>query len=313
MKLAAQQWNSSIGSNHSTIKNRILCLHGWLDNCRSFDQLAPYLVESSLDDNTQVVTLDFPGHGRSSHKSADGGAPTVMAEAAFYVAETVSFLNWNSFVLIGHSMGAAVSLIYAAAFPEQVSSLVLLEGAGPLTRPAKNVAKHVRAAIEKRQTGNVQLYPEYSSNGLVKKQPRTYPSLDVAVDTRCKTATLSPGNHQYLSKEAASAMVERATVPVGNNGGVQFRHDVRLQWPSLQYMTNEQVEGLFNDVECPVCLLLAEDGWPVDPIRKDAVLEKLQPSILKTLPGSHHFHADPETSEQVAKEVVAFLQQQQQQ
>lgn len=307
MKLAGQRFSS--GSNNKSPQHRILCLHGWLDNCRSFYQLAPSLV---LNTNTaEVVTLDFPGHGWSDHKSADGGAPSVMAEYVFYVREVVQKLQWNdSIVLVGHSMGAAVSLMYAAAFPEQVSKLVLLEGAGPLTRSARDVAQHIRNAVEKRQAGNVLLFPEYSNGTTMKKkkEPRSYPNIDLAVETRCKTAALSPGN-QYLSTEASRAMVERATVNTNGDGAaVQFRHDVRLQWPSLSYMTDEQVvEGLYKDVECPVCLLLAEDGWPVDSRRKEAVVQKLQPTVLKVLPGSHHFHADPETSDEVAQEVKAFI------
>jgi len=301
MTIAAQHWRASTNSNNT--RHCILCLHGWLDNCQSFHKLAP-----SLSDSAELVALDFPGHGLSSHKSADG-PPSVLADAAFYVAETVQQLQWDSFILVGHSMGAAVSLIYAAAFPEQVEKLVLLEGAGPLTRKATDVAKHVRASVERRQAGNAVLFPQYSTvNGATKKkEPRTYPNIDLAVETRCKTATLSPGN-QYLSKEASRVMVERATVQV-DSGGFQFRHDARLQWPSLQYMTDEQVEGLYRDVTCPVCLLLAENGWPVDETRKEAAAKKLQPTVFKTLPGSHHFHADPDTADAVAKEVKAFLEQ----
>lgn len=300
MRIAAQRWN---GGNNNSSPHRILCLHGWLDNCRSFYRLAPALMESDAD----VVALDFVGHGLSSHKSADG-PPINLSDNAFYVAEAVRQLEWDSFVLIGHSMGAAVSLIYAAAFPEQVEKLVLLEGASPLTRKAKDVAKHVRASVERRQMGNALLYPEYNVNESAStKQPRTYPNIDLAVEARCKTATLSPGN-QYLSPEASRAMVERATMEV-DGGGVQFRHDVRLQWPSLQYMTDEQVVGLFETVNSQaVCLILAKDGWPVDETRKQAATKKLQPAVFQTLPGSHHFHADPETAGAVADEVKKFLE-----
>jgi hypothetical protein len=73
-------------------------------------------------------------------------------------------------------------------------------------------------------------------------------------------------------------------------------------------MTDEQIfEGLYKDIQCPVCLLLAKAGWPFDERRKEAVLEKLQPTVFTTLPGSHHFHADPESANVVAQHVQAFL------
>jgi hypothetical protein len=38
-------------------------------------------------------------------------------------------------------------------------------------------------------------------------------------------------------------------------------------------MMDEQVfEGLYNDIQRPVCLMMADDGWPFDDARKDAVL-----------------------------------------
>ena len=106
-----------------------MCLHGWLDNCASFHLLAPSLVNHSKEQRlaSEVVALDFPGHGLSSHKSADN--PTaLLAEYCYYVSEAAEQLQWDKFSLVGHSMGAGVSVIMAAAFPDKIQSLVLLEG-----------------------------------------------------------------------------------------------------------------------------------------------------------------------------------------
>jgi alpha-beta hydrolase superfamily lysophospholipase len=62
---------------------------------------------------TELVALDFPGHGLSGHKSADG-PPQLLAEFAYYVAECLEALQWGSaggendgekVIIIGHSMG----------------------------------------------------------------------------------------------------------------------------------------------------------------------------------------------------------------
>lgn len=42
-----------------------LCLHGWLDNAASFLPLLKHLSQP------YVVAIDWPGHGKSSHKSLD--------------------------------------------------------------------------------------------------------------------------------------------------------------------------------------------------------------------------------------------------
>jgi pimeloyl-ACP methyl ester carboxylesterase len=290
IKLAAQRWIAHSDSQASS--RRILCLHGWLDNARSFHHLAPSLA-SKLP-STEVVALDFPGHGLSSHKSKD--APMMQAEYAYYVSEAVRSLEWDErpFTLVGHSMGAAVALLYGAAYPEQIDKMVLLDGIGPFTNDPKDVAKNVRAHTERRQQGMMQQ----------QKPPRIYPSINAAAEARKNTASLSPGN-QYLSQEAAYELVCRATVEV--DGGVQFRHDPRLHLPPIQYFTPEENDGLYEDVQCPTCVLLGEDGWPLGEKRLQRARELLQPAVFEVLPGSHHLHADPNTADRVAEAVLEFL------
>jgi len=255
--------------------------------------------------------LDFPGHGMSGHKSVDG--PTLLlSELVYYIAEAVQQLDWIStdtidhaeasssqrqFTICGHSMGAAVGSVYSAAFPEHVDRLVLIEGGGPLARNGHDIAKHVRQHVQKRMVGNTH-----------RKEPRVYPSLEKAVQTRCLTAKNFPGN-QWLSTEAATELVLRGSTPVegSDDGALRFRHDPRLLWPSLQYFTPEQVDAVFDDIQCPTALVLAEDGWPFDEERAKATIERLKPVVHTTLPGSHHFHADPETADRVAEEVISFL------
>jgi pimeloyl-ACP methyl ester carboxylesterase len=265
---------------------------------------------------------------------------------AFYIAEAVRLLQWTAgtpapastpatttedsspsavsstpFTLIGHSMGAAISCMYAASFPEQVQKLVLLEG-GTFDvstgrnrlfsvyehtiscSPLQKIAKHIRQHVERRQLGNALLQS---------KAPRVYESLQKAVETRCQTARNFPGK-QYLSEGAATEMVLRGSKPVhgennGNGGsGIQFRHDPRLQWPSAVYFTNEQVEAVYQDIQCPTALLLSIDGWPFDAQKNERALDILKPTVFKTLPGSHHFHTDLDTADAVVAEVLAFLQ-----
>ena len=235
-------------------------------------------------------------------------------------------------ILVGHSMGSGVSVVLTASFPEWFSALVLLEG-GLVARDAGDASRHVRAACQRRLRSNRTLFPNAGGGGLPAAPPppraRVYGNLDAAIRARLSTTERMPGD-QSLSYEAARDMVVRATVPatativagnstpsgvtVGGDGGgggpVVFRHDPRLQWPSLQYYTREQVGAFMADVRSsgvPVCFLWAADGWPVDAWAEGAVRDVLRPGRLRRLGGSHHFHADPDTVGPVAAEVVAFL------
>lgn len=275
LTLAGLEWNNT------DTEARILCLHGWMDNAASFTELAPSLPG-------HVMALDLLGHGKSSHSTS---APTVLAEYVYYVHAALDALDWKDCILVGHSMGAAVGCMMAASFPERIQKLVLLEGAGPLARPVDRTSQHVRAYVTARSKEP--------------KIPRVYPSLELAVKTRCQTALSWPGN-QWLSEEASRRMVERGSRPV--EGGVQFTHDPRLQWPSLLFMTQEQVNAVYRDIQCPTAMILAESGWPFDPSNRQTITNLLQPQSVVTLPGSHHFHADPDTSQAVLEHVLKFLE-----
>ncbi|KAL7464261.1 hypothetical protein ACHAXS_004600 [Conticribra weissflogii] len=339
VSLAMKCWrNFDDGDSHpptspSTPTRKILCLHGWLDNAASFDRLAPLLLRSLSDAANhpnalpvELVALDFPGHGLSDHKSADG-PPQLLAEYAHYVAEFFDATGWGSaadgqsekVVLVGHSMGAGVAVIVAAAFPEWCRALVLLDGAGPPARNAEDAARHVRAACRRRIRSNRTLFPDggrttLTSSSSSSAAAKRYASVDAAVEARLDTTRRMPSD-QYLSAEAARDMVIRATVPANDadgdaHGAVVFRHDPRLQWPSLQYYTREQVDAFYREVTCPTCVLSAEDGWPVDARTVDAVREVLKPAYVRRLRGSHHFHADPDTVGAVVEHIAEFLSEQ---
>lgn len=139
MMLAAQTYNSNASvlnpSEGKTHRYNILCLHGWMDNSASFHSLAPRLAHEFPQ--STVVALDLVGHGQSDHLKQP---PVVLPEAIVHIHSALQSLGWisgsdtsdsgsqNEIICVGHSMGAALSCVYAATFPENVSRLVLLDG-----------------------------------------------------------------------------------------------------------------------------------------------------------------------------------------
>jgi pimeloyl-ACP methyl ester carboxylesterase len=300
--LAYQHWRSPSNTNSTAIRQSVLCLHGWMDNGRSFHLVAPALA--SRLPNADIYTLDLPGHGRSSSKNKDA-PPMVQADLAYYVAEAMEQITHDNqrITLIGHSLGAGISSLYTAAFPEQIQTLILLDGAGLLARKPQDTALHVRNHIQSRKAFNQK--PDNSN--------RIFPSLEIAIKTRMRNARSMPGN-QYLSETAARELVLRATRPTPC-GGLQFQHDPRFAWSSLQYMTWPQVEGIFETLgqakpehRLKIQILLAEQGWPFPETHIATCREKLRPESFRILPGSHYFHADPETADAVVEAMVEFLQ-----
>lgn len=319
IRLAARQWTSSVVTDPPTSNTRLLLLHGWMDNAASFDIFAPALLDRGRC--AEILALDLPGHGRSAHKSADG-PPQSLAEYAFYAREVLGqHEDGRPWTVVGHSMGGSVGVLLAAAWPELVERLVLLETLGPLCRPAEDVVKHLRIGAEARTKGNRKLFPEFNASvdPVIKKNmskkthqgKRLYPDLETAVRTRVSTARMFPGT-QSISTEAARAMVERSVDRIESDQGVTFAHDTRLQWPNLQYTTEEQSRALLKAVTCPTCVVLGEQGWPIPAELKAEALALLTPTVLRTVRGSHHCHADPEDAGAVIDVVSTFLEQEKQ-
>jgi len=93
----------------------VIALHGWLDNAASFSHLAPLLP------GLRIVALDQAGHGHSSHRAPGSGYQ--LWDYALDVLLVADQLGWQKFALLGHSMGAIVSLLLAGAVPERISRL----------------------------------------------------------------------------------------------------------------------------------------------------------------------------------------------
>jgi pimeloyl-ACP methyl ester carboxylesterase len=78
------------------------------------------------------VAFDLPGFGRSTHAN-ELYSPERYAE---FIRLLLGQHVAGPFNLVGHSMGGAISLHYAARFPEDVQRLLLIDAAGVLHRKA---------------------------------------------------------------------------------------------------------------------------------------------------------------------------------
>ena len=109
----------------------VLCVPGLSANARSFDAVARRLGERGR----AVVVLDLRGRGLSPATAAGTYGWRRHAEDVLEAARALAFA---SFDLVGHSMGAFVSMQAAALEPARVRRLVLIDGAGvpePLAIP----------------------------------------------------------------------------------------------------------------------------------------------------------------------------------
>ena len=98
----------------------LMLVHGFSANNSTWLQFA-----DKLPDNYYLIAPDLAGHGKSSE--AESYDLERQAERLKALAE---HLNLEPFHIVGNSMGGAISAIYAARFPEDVASLILIDSAG---------------------------------------------------------------------------------------------------------------------------------------------------------------------------------------
>ena len=116
----------------------IVVLHGWGAH---IEAVAPILA--ALDGAPDLIALDLPGFGESEPPPE---AWDVDAYMRFFV-DFLEELGVERAHLVGHSHGGRVSIALAAAHPERVGRLLLIDSAG--LRPKRGWRYRRRVAVAK--------------------------------------------------------------------------------------------------------------------------------------------------------------------
>ena len=110
----------------------VVLLHGWPETWYEWRHVMPALAR-----NHTVIVPDLRGLGDSS-KPVDGYDGNTTAED---IHQLVTQLGFKDIFLVGHDLGAFVSYSYAAAHPNEVSRLVILDVPIAGTGPALNLTR----------------------------------------------------------------------------------------------------------------------------------------------------------------------------
>lgn len=253
--IAALQWGSGN-------KEKVLALHGWLDNAASFWHLAPLLAEHDFE----ITAIDFPGHGHSDHR-----APGHNYGFIDYVMDIQAVVKQmeHPVHLLCHSMGAAIAVMYAAAFPEHVKKMVLLENVGPVPpyQPGKAV-ESLREALK--------LWDKHT---LVHK--RFYQDIDQAIKARNEATP--------MDSEIIRPLVERGLCETPQ--GYHWRTDKRLRLRSFFRMSEPQIQEYLSATSVPTQLIIGKPRtYALQYPMLDDRLKALNADEFIEINGDHHLH-----------------------
>ncbi|XP_018520581.1 LOW QUALITY PROTEIN: serine hydrolase-like protein [Lates calcarifer] len=264
----------------------VLCVHGWADNCGTFNTLIPLLPKEC-----RYVAVDLAGHGRSSHRP-----PGVFYSFPAYVADVrrvVDALQWSKFSIIGHSMGGNVAGLFSALYPEMVEAVVLLDSYGFLPTDPKEMPKVMRQGMDEML--------QFEKKTEEKKRVYTY---EKALE---RLLAVNP----TLSERSARILLERGLVQV--EGGFVYSRDFRINLKNIVRISFEQSLEMQSRIKASILVVLAEGGFEkifAEHDQKKFISALLQAyrdknhTVVK-VPGDHHIHLnDPEV---VAPLVSDFL------
>lgn len=258
----------------------VLCLHGYLDNAASFLPLMQQALqhnnqnnnqENNLLNNKRIIALDWPGHGHSSHRSS--GAHYHFLDYVSDLVELFTHNNWQAIDIVAHSMGAMIASAFAAAFPEKVKSLTLIDSFGFISLPEEQTTVQLRKGLLSR------IKPVKSNRSF---------SLETAVKARMHVSD--------LTEQHVRLIVQRSLIKADQTEETtdlyRWRSDPRLRTISPYRLSLAQAQQLFSDISCPLQLIYGDKGMKM-------VLTGLEQfsstsTLLTTtkLAGGHHVHME---------------------
>ncbi len=118
---------------------RVIYVHGTGCNTKVWENHMEALSESHTP-----VAIDLPGHGQSEGCGFRGAA-----DYSNFVIKLAEFLEWDRFVVAGHSLGGAIALTTAVYHSDMINGLLLID-TGARLRVHPDILK---TALEAAQTG----------------------------------------------------------------------------------------------------------------------------------------------------------------
>lgn len=267
----------------------VLALHGWQDNAGTFDRLIPLLPEC-----IPVLCIDLPGHGRSSHYPV-GMQYYIFWDGIALIRRIAKHYGWKKLKLLGHSLGGALSFMYAASYPDDVAQYISIDLYGPTVRSLTKYAKLTGTGIDKAlsyETLSPSKLPCYSYEEMISLVMDAY------------GGSIDRESAEILMIRGMSSVPEHAP-----NKGYHFARDLRLKVSLMGMFSLEQVLAYADQITCHVLNIRAipgmklenEEVYPmvIDAIRKNANVEYVE------VPGTHHLHLN--TPERIAGIIGSFL------
>lgn len=265
--IAAKWWGSRA--------NRpILCVHGWQDNAGVFDTLIPLLPSKF-----SYLAIDLPGHGRSSHYA--NGYYYHASDVIHLLEEIRRKFQWERLSFISHSMGAIVSFVYAALYPNHTDLVCAIDTLKPQVLHPKLTAKIVMSRWGQSLSGTLSSLdptrrpPEYNYDDLV---DRVY-----------------YGSFQSVDKDKAEYLIKRGAAKTADTNKYYFTRDIRVKYMHPYVLAQEISLECIKRITAAYLFIKGNDlvfSEPDETIEEaiNAFKQHNKHFEMLKIEGTHHFH-----------------------
>ena len=237
----------------------ILCIHGITANSRCWDVIADALSPSHT-----VLAMDLRGRGLS-------GAPSTgysMEHHSRDILAVLDDLGLERVVLMGHSLGAFISLIFGAKHPERVDRIILVDGGGKLS---EDQLVKVFAGIKPSLDRLGKVFPSFEAYLDLMKEAPFLKNWSQALETY----------YQYEVEEVS--------------GGVRTRiNPVHIEEERIN-LGKVDISQFYGEISCPVLILRATEGMLArdDVLLPEDVTERMVREIANVrrvdVDGTNHY------------------------
>ncbi|HJV25521.1 MAG TPA: alpha/beta hydrolase [Aromatoleum sp.] len=258
----------------------VFFLHGWMDASATFQ-----FVVDALAQDWHVIAPDWRGYGDSEWLGRAYWFPDYYGDLDALLAH---YSPDRPARIVGHSMGAAISSIYAGARPERVSQLVMMDFLGLTTTQPDEAPSHITHWLEElRSEQPVRAYPDHDA--FARRLGQVNPRL-----TEARAAFLA----RNVSRQLPEGKVSMAADPWH-----RVASPVRYQ--------SEDAMACWRAIQAPVLMMLADQGYVVNRFkdqpdeieRRLACFATIERATIMDA-GHNVQHDQPE---QVAAAIEAFL------
>ena len=256
----------------------ILCVHGISASCRCWDTIAEALTPMH-----RILAIDLRGRGLSEK-------PSMGYSILDHCRDIHALLEdqcVEQTVIMGHSLGALIGLVFVAQYPDRVDRLILVDGGGKLT---KEQTEKVFAGIQ----------PTLDRLGKV------FPSREAYLDLMKKNPLLqpwSPALETYYLYELEDV-----------DGGVRSRVRPEHIQEEAENLRLLDITESYPQIHCPVLILRATEGMQAqdDILLPEEVVERMLREIPDArcinLHGTNHYSIVLQPDKRRDDAILAFLE-----